>query len=104
KLRYKAPDGDTSRKIELPITREVEKASLDALGNDMRFAAAVAAFGQKLRGNLDMQDYGYAKVEELAVAAKGADRFGLRAEFVDLVRLARLLSPTDESHVISADQ
>ncbi|MCF6302391.1 MAG: VWA domain-containing protein, partial [Devosiaceae bacterium] len=51
KLRYKAPDGDVSKLIELPITQDMVRGALSAASDDTRFAIAVAAFGQKLRGS-----------------------------------------------------
>ncbi|MGI9408857.1 MAG: YfbK domain-containing protein, partial [Hyphomicrobiaceae bacterium] len=56
---------------------------------DVRFSTAVAAFGQLLRGGTHMQGFGYDDVIALANSAKGADTFGIRAEFVNLVRLAK---------------
>lgn len=93
KLRYKEPSGTESRLIEVPVTTDMERASLDAVSADMRFAAAVAAFAQKLRGDPRLEAMPYERIEALAAGARGVDRFGLRAEFVNLVRLARLLSP-----------
>ncbi|MEL6999409.1 MAG: VWA domain-containing protein [Pseudomonadota bacterium] len=84
KMRYKAPDGDTSKLIERSITGSDEVAP-DA---EARFAAAVAAFGQLLTGGRYTGDFSYADVIELANGAKGNDAFGYRAEFVTLVRLA----------------
>ena len=58
---------------------------------DVRFIAAVAAFGQILRGGRYTGDYGYDVVIAAAQAARGArgkDPFGYRAEFIGLVRLA----------------
>lgn len=95
KLRYKKPNGSTSKLIEQPITTASELASVDLASNDVRFAAAVAAFGQKLRGAADIQDMSYAVIQDLAMSARGADRFGFRSEFIDLVRMAKLLTPMD---------
>lgn len=51
------------------------------------FATAVAAFGQKLRGDKYLCDYGYTDVRALA----GSPRAYYRQEFVQLVRLAETL-------------
>jgi len=93
KLRYKKPDGADSRLMELPIGVAQEQSSADSLSDDMRFAAAVAAFGQKLRGAADLEAMSFARIQDLAASARGADRFGFRAEFIDLVRMAKLLTP-----------
>jgi Ca-activated chloride channel homolog len=57
----------------------------------LRFAAAVAGFGQLLRNDPYMKNFGYKDVAELANGAKGRDSFGYRAEFVQLVKLADAL-------------
>jgi Ca-activated chloride channel family protein len=89
KIRYKAPDGDTSKLIETQITRADVVEPGEDRARETRFAAAVAGFGQLLRGGRYMGDFSYDDVAELAVGAKGDDPFGYRAEFVNLVRLAK---------------
>jgi Ca-activated chloride channel family protein len=49
----------------------------------------VAAFGQILRGDAHTKNYKYDDVIALAEASKGADMFGYRSEFINLVRLAK---------------
>ncbi len=49
----------------------------------------MAAFGQMLRGGRYTGDFTYDDVIALANANKGEDAFGYRAEFVNLVRLAK---------------
>jgi Ca-activated chloride channel family protein len=93
KMRYKLPDRSVSQLIEAPVTPDVVHADIEAASDDMRFAAAVAAFGQKLKGS----DYGSAirwdEIEALARSGRGADEGGYRAEFIRLVRDAALLKP-----------
>lgn len=91
KIRYKAPDGDVSKLITTPVTAANEVTSFDAAGVDQRFSVAVAAFGQKLRNADQTASFGYDKIMEIATAARGADPFGYRAEFLSLVRLASAL-------------
>lgn len=91
KIRYKAPGEEASRLIETPVTDANALPSLNAAGDDLRFSVAVAAFGQKLRGADAVADYGYDRIMEIATAARGADPFGYRAEFLSLVRLASAL-------------
>ena len=91
KIRYKLPDQDASELIAQPVTAANEVASFDAAGNDQRFSVAVAAFGQKLRGEAATAGFGYDRITEIANASKGADPFGYRAEFLSLVRLASSL-------------
>ena len=89
KLRYKLPKEDKSRLISLAITPSLEKTDRAGISTDVRFSTAVAAFGQLLRGGKHMRDFGYGDVIELASSAKGNDPFGIRAEFINLVRLAQ---------------
>lgn len=89
KIRYKQPDGDTSKLIETPVTTATEASSIARAPGSLRFAAAVAGFGQILRGGRYTSAFDYDDVVALAQSAKGEDRFGYRAEFINLVRLAK---------------
>lgn len=88
KIRYKLPNADASKLITTPVTAANEVPSFDAAGTDQRFSIAVAAFGQKLRNEDATAKFGYDRIQEIANAARGADPFGYRAEFLSLVRLA----------------
>ncbi|WP_025128585.1 VWA domain-containing protein [Pseudomonas sp. PH1b] len=90
RLRYKAPQGGSSRLIERPITAQ-QPATLAQASNDLRFAAAVAAFSQQLKDGRYTADFGLAETAKLARSAKGDDPFGLRGEFIQLVELAQSL-------------
>ncbi|MCR9136425.1 MAG: VWA domain-containing protein [Alphaproteobacteria bacterium] len=99
KIRYKLPDSDTSRLISVPVTKDRETAEIAGAPQEARFAAAVAGFGQLLRGGRHTGQYSYEDVIALAQSAKGEDRFGYRAEFINLVRLAQsaaALEPLDQ--------
>jgi Ca-activated chloride channel family protein len=89
KIRYKKPDGDKSELITTPVTEANAVPSLAEAPADVRFSVAVAAFGQKLSGVTALNDYTYDAVIDLALASRGADPFGYRSEFVNLVRLAK---------------
>ncbi|MEA1937754.1 MAG: VWA domain-containing protein [Pseudomonadota bacterium] len=89
RIRYKLPDTNVSTLIERPVTNEDMADAISDVSGDMRFAASVAAFGQILRGGKYTGSFGFDQVIELAGGAKGADSFGYRAEFVNLVRLAK---------------
>jgi Ca-activated chloride channel family protein len=91
KIRYKLPDENVSKLITTPVTAANEVASFDQAGTDQRFSVAVAAFGQKLRDEDQTANFGYDRIAEIANAARGADPFGYRAEFLSLVRLASSL-------------
>ena len=80
KIRYKAPDGDTSRLLERPV---LDRAT--APSADLGFAASVAAFGMILR---DSEHKGAATLDDvlrLAEQHQGPDREGYRAEFIRMV-------------------
>ena len=89
KVRYKLPGEATSRLIDRPITRADAAPSLAAAPEATRWAVAVAAFGQKLRGDPWLAtDFDWRSVISLAQDARGRDEFGSRAEFVKLARAA----------------
>ena len=87
KLRLKAPGAAASTLIEVPI-----RPDMGAVSDEARFAAAIAGFGQLLRGNPFLGDWGYQDAIALATSAKGPDPYGYRAEAVTLMRLAETLS------------
>ena len=89
KIRYKRPDADTSILITRAVTAADAFESVGAAPREARFAAAVAGFGQLLRGGRYTGDYGYDDVIALAQGSRGEDPFGYRAEFLNLVRLAK---------------
>jgi Ca-activated chloride channel family protein len=89
KIRYKLPDEEKSRLISLPITSDFEAGDIAEVDGDLRFAAAVVAFGQLLRGDPFTGEYSFDDVITLAESARGDDRFGYRSEFLNLVRLAK---------------
>jgi Ca-activated chloride channel homolog len=91
KLRYKLPGQTTSRLIEQPVRAADMLAQFDAAPVEQRFAVAVAAFAQWLRGESALEDFKPVKIAAIANAARGADPEGYRAEFVRLVKMAESL-------------
>jgi Ca-activated chloride channel family protein len=91
RLRYKLPNEDQSRLIERPITNADRLDDVRRAHDDVRFATAVAAFGQLMRGDPYLKTFGYPEVIDLAQNARGQDPFGYRTEFVQLARLAQSL-------------
>ena len=89
KIRYKLPGEETSKLITLPIDQRLSYNDSAQVPDDMRFAAAVAAFGHLVRNDPYTGDYDLQDVIELARSAKGDDPFGYRAEFINLVHLAQ---------------
>jgi Ca-activated chloride channel homolog len=89
KLRYKLPKEDASKLLTMPLTAALETRSIADASPDARFSAAVAAYGQLLRGSPHIKNYTYDDVATLAQSARGDDPFGYRAEFLNLARLAK---------------
>jgi Ca-activated chloride channel family protein len=94
KIRWKAADGKESSKAEMPITKEVLSPSFEKSGTGLRFSAAVAAYGQKLRGNPHLTGTKWKRIESWADGARGNDPY--RAEFVQLLKLAAALSGEED--------
>ena len=86
KLRYKEPDEDESRLMDLPVMDHAGPAS-----EDFRFASAVAAWGMLLRDSEYCPDFALDAVARLAKGALGADEEGYRSEFVRLVQATEAL-------------
>ncbi|MGE4248461.1 MAG: von Willebrand factor type A domain-containing protein [Parvibaculaceae bacterium] len=89
KIRYKLPGEKDSKLISEPVKIGAAATTVEAAPQEARFAAAVAAFGQLLRGGQYTKSYSYDDVIALAQGAKGNDPFGYRAEFINLARLAK---------------
>jgi Ca-activated chloride channel family protein len=90
RIRYKAPGEQSSRLLERPIAR-AEARPVAAASEDLRFAAAVAAFAQQLKEGPYTGDFDLAQSIALARSARGEDRFGLRGEFIQLAEIAQSL-------------
>jgi Ca-activated chloride channel family protein len=89
RIRYKLPNAQESRLVETPVPISDAGPSIAGASREARFAAAVAAFGQKLRGGPYLGDFTWDDILALAETARGRDRFGYRTEFLNLVRLAK---------------
>ncbi len=72
-----------------PVTHADELVDLEAVDGELRFAMAVAAVGQNLRGAPYTGQYDFDNIIQLAQGAKGEDPFGYRAEFLNLAQLAK---------------
>ena len=87
KLRYKEPGAATSQLIETPILPGMGETT-----GDIRFATAIAGFGELLKDSDFVGDWSYDNAIALATASHGDDPFGYRAEAIRLMRLAASLS------------
>jgi secreted protein with Ig-like and vWFA domain len=92
KLRYKAPDSDLSKLIEVP-TKDAGK-TLTASSDEFKFSAAVASFGLLLRDSAYKGTLNWETVRRLALDGKGADTLGYRGEFLQMIDKARGLKET----------
>jgi Ca-activated chloride channel family protein len=90
KIRYKLPGEKVSKLIERPVGNADEAATFAQVSEDMRFAAAVVGAAQLLRHDPYIKDFDYDRAIDIANNAKGKDEFGYRAEFVQLLRLAKI--------------
>jgi Ca-activated chloride channel family protein len=95
KLRYKEPEGDVSRPVNVGVPDR--QASYRNASDNFKFAAAVAEFGLLLRDSRYKGQSSYSNAAELARASAGADLNGRRAEFVNLVETAGRLAPRESA-------
>jgi secreted protein with Ig-like and vWFA domain len=92
KLRYKEPESDLSKLIEVPTKDTGE--TLTASTAEFKFSAAVAGFGLLLRDSSYKGTLSWETVRRLALDGKGADKQGYRGEFLQLIDKARGLKET----------
>lgn len=90
KLRYKKPDGHTSKLISKVVQDSNKK--IDRTSDNFRWSAAVAEFGMLLRDSEFKGESSYLQVIDLAKGAKGKDVNGYRSEFLRLVQSGGLLA------------
>jgi Ca-activated chloride channel family protein len=101
RLRYKLPGQQRSRLLQSTIATAAATAQPSA---DLRFAAAVAAYADLLRGGTHIDGWDWAQVADAARAATGEDRSGDRREFVELLAVGqRLAAPQVADAVDAAD-
>lgn len=102
RLRYKLPDAQASKLIETPILRSPLAAQP---GEALRFASAVAAYADLLRGGTHIGDWTWNDVARAARGASGGDRNGLRREFVELVDHAhRVVARSTPAPAVALDE
>lgn len=90
KIRYKRPNADKSLLLQWPIKKSQIKPWPQS-SSDFRFATAVAAFAQKLRGSRYLGDFDYEQILELAQNNRGKDPHGYRGELIQLISLSKNL-------------
>jgi Ca-activated chloride channel family protein len=101
RLHYKRPGQDKSELIETPVLRSSLTSSPSS---SFRFASAVAAYADLLRGGTHVESWTWSDIAAAARRAGGEDRYGLRREFVELVeRGQRLASGSDNVPSIAGE-
>lgn len=99
KLRYKDPDGDESKLIEMPVANSVTSE----MSSDFKFASAVAELGMLLNDSEFVGTADYDSVINLAREGVGDDPLGFRTEFLHIADILRYISvnrgmsPTDDT-------
>ncbi|MDX2093383.1 MAG: von Willebrand factor type A domain-containing protein [Kofleriaceae bacterium] len=88
RIRHKAPDGDRATEATFPMTAP-PVTSFDKAAPDFKFAFAVAAFADVLRGADEAKGWSLGQIAEVARSAQGDDKD--RAELVSLIERARTL-------------
>lgn len=97
KVRYKQPDGDKSMLIEKPVMDT--HTPIASTSDNFRFSAAVAEFGLLLRSSEFKGMSSYDQVIALAKNALSSDSEGYRAEFLKLVKTAKLLGKGEANEI-----
>lgn len=88
-LRYKAPNGNTSKLISHPVQADSFRKEMSP---NLRFAAAVAEFGMVLRGSENKGTADYESVMALAEPCVTMWSDSYRKEFLELVGLAERMA------------
>lgn len=89
KLRYKKPDENTSKLMEVPVS--ATSLAYKQASGQFRLAAAVATFGMILSDSKYKGEADFTLVRSLANSAVGEDPGGYRREFVKLCEKASKL-------------
>ena len=92
KLRYKEPNQSTSQLLAVPVVDRRQK--LDNASTNLKFSAAVAAFGMVLRDSQYKGTANFDEVLKLSSQSQGTDLDGYRAEFIRLVQKSKTLKKT----------
>lgn len=93
-LRYKAPNGDKSKRINYPVEADSFRKEMPW---NLRFAAAVAEFGMVLRDSEKKGTADYESIMSLAEPCVTMWSDSYRKEFLELVQTAERISLLDIS-------
>jgi hypothetical protein len=90
KIGYKQPRQTGAEIVEAFVTDDGQ--DFGSASPDFKFAAAVADFGMFLRDSSVENRQRLGAIAELADEGRGSDRDGRRAEFIELIRQAQVLT------------
>jgi len=102
KIRYKQPDEDKSTQMET-VVKDANNP-IDKTSENFRFSVAVAELGLLLRNSDFKGSANYEQIENLAKNAIEKDSEGYRAEFLRLVKTAKLLDKTENREVAKGNE
>ncbi len=87
KVRYKEPNGQTSKLLSKPVKAE----DLKAASSDFQWATAVAGFGMLLRDSPHKGTLSWKQVESMAAASVGKDVDGYRKQALEMIKASAKL-------------
>lgn len=90
-LRYKEPDENESKLITQPVAALIDEIAPREVSMNFMLASAAAELGMILNDSEYKGTSTYASVIELAKAARGEDKFGIRTEFIQLADLLKYI-------------
>jgi Ca-activated chloride channel family protein len=94
KLRYKAPDSDTSKLMTETVADQT--GPFATATDNLRFAASVAELGMLLRNSPHKGTASFGQVREIAQKALGRDFEGYRHDFLSMISMAERVPNTEE--------
>jgi Ca-activated chloride channel homolog len=94
KLRYKAPDSDTSKLMTTTVGDET--GPFATATDNFRFAASVAELGMLLRNSPHKGTASFGQVREIAQQALGRDFEGYRHDFLSMISMAERVPNAEE--------
>jgi Ca-activated chloride channel family protein len=94
KLRYKAPDSDTSKLMTETVADQT--GPFATATDNLRFAASVAELGMLLRNSPHKGTASFGQVREIAQKALGHDFEGYRHDFLSMISMAERVPNAEE--------
>ncbi len=94
KLRYKAPDSDTSKLMTMTVGDE--SGPFATATDNLRFAASVAELGMLLRNSPHKGQSSFGQAREIAQKSLGRDIEGYRHDFLSMISMAERVPNAEE--------